>query len=215
MLIPAIRKIHNINSSKVIGLSYSFKMAGLIPWESTLERDWLLHLESNRDIREIYGQPETFDYTFAGKWHRYTPDFKACWHDAHRLPTLYEVKPHDVACSALFRQKCDCIRQAMAMYGYEYVVKDEYEIRRQPALNNLNFLKHYADMFVSRQDKDRIHDAFAGNKTLCLQWLLEQFGWHGPDVAKFYHLIWQGWLEYDERHVVSRSLIVWPAKRAW
>lgn len=215
MLIPSIRKIHNVNSSKVIGLSYSFKMAGLIPWESTLERDWLLHLESNLAIREIYGQPETFDYCFQGKWHRYTPDFKACWHDPHRLPTLYEVKPHDVASSDVFRQQSDCIRQALAMYGYEYVVKDEYEIRRQPVLNNLNFLKHYADMFVSRQDRDRIHDAFDDGKTFCLQWLLEQFGWHKTDLAKLYHLMWRGWLVYDEHRVVSRSLVVWPAKGAW
>ncbi|MEC5207528.1 hypothetical protein QF022_002484 [Vogesella perlucida] len=215
MLIPSIRKIHNINSSKVIGLSYSFKMAGLIPWESTLERDWLLHLESNRDIREIYGQPETFDYSFEGKWHRYTPDFKACWYDPHRLPTLYEVKPRHVACSALFRQKGDCIRQALAMCGYEYVVKDEYEIRRQPALNNLNFLKHYADMFVSRQEQDRIHGAFDGGRAYQLQSLLAQLGFNTTGLAKLYHLIWRGWLEYDERQVISRSLVVWPAKRAW
>ncbi|WP_089083295.1 TnsA endonuclease N-terminal domain-containing protein [Aquitalea magnusonii] len=215
MLIPSIRKIHNVNSSKVIGLSYSFKMAGLIPWESTLERDWLLHLESNLAIREIYGQPETFDYCYQGKWHRYTPDFKACWHDPNRLPTLYEVKPHDVASSDVFRQQSDCIRQALAMYGYEYVVKDEYEIRQQPVLNNLNFLKHYADMFVSRQDQVRILDAFDGGKAYRLQWLLAQLGCNTTGLAKLYHLIWRGWLDYDEHHAITPLLEVWLVEGAW
>ncbi|WP_374497308.1 Tn7 transposase TnsA N-terminal domain-containing protein [Vogesella indigofera] len=215
MLIPSIRKIHNINSSKVIGLSYSFKMAGLIPWESTLERDWLLHLESNPAIREIYGQPETFDYSFEGKWHRYTPDFKVCWHTPHRLPTLYEVKPHDVARSMLFQQQSDCIRQALATYGFEYVVKDEHEIRCQPSLNNLNFLKHYADMFVSRQDRDRIHSAFDCSKTYRLQGLLPLLSPNTTGLAKLYHLIWRGWLDYDERHAITPLLEVWLVEGDW
>lgn len=215
MLTPGVRKIHNVNNPKVIGNSYSHKMNCQIPWESTLERDWLLHLESNLAIREIYSQPETFDYCFEGKWHRYTPDFKACWHDPHRLPTLYEVKPHDVASSMMFQQESDCIRHALAMYGYEYVIKDEYEIRQQPVLNNLNFLMHYADMFVRQQDRDLIHYVFDDGKAYRLQWLLAQLGFNTAGLAKLYHLIWRGWLAYDERHLVSRSLEVWPAKGAW
>nr|WP_294863777.1 hypothetical protein [uncultured Pseudogulbenkiania sp.] len=45
MLIPSVRKIHNHNSHKVIGLSYSHKMGQQIPYESTLEVDWMLQLQ--------------------------------------------------------------------------------------------------------------------------------------------------------------------------
>lgn len=46
-----------------------------IQWESTLERDWLLHQGTNLSVRKIYSQPNTFDYCHDGRWHRYTPDF--------------------------------------------------------------------------------------------------------------------------------------------
>jgi len=215
MLIPYVRKIHNINSSKVIGFSYSFKMKGQIPWESTLERDWLLHLEANLDLREIYGQPNTFDYCFEGKWHRYTPDFEARWHDPNRLPTLYEVKPDDVANTELFRQESDCRRQALAMYGYEYVVKGEHEIRRQPILNNLNLLKLYADVFVTCRDRDRITYLLADDKEYSLQWLSSQLGARQPGLAGLYHLLWEGWLDHAENHMVTPLLQVRQHEGAW
>jgi hypothetical protein len=129
MLIPAVRKIHNHNSHKVIGFSYSYKMNGLIVWESPLERDWLLHLEGTPTIRSIYGQPQKFDYCFEGTWHRYTPDFEVHWKAPSKLHTIYEVKPDEIAADSVFKAEANSIGLQLATLGYEFIVVDSKIIR--------------------------------------------------------------------------------------
>lgn len=214
MLIPSVRKIHNHNSHKVIGFSFSYKMNGLIPWESTLERDWLLHLEANPSIRMIYSQPDTFDYYHEGKWHRYTPDFEVHWKDQSRLVTIYEVKSDEVAADATFKSKANAIGLRLATLGYEYIVVDSKLIRSGNQLANLNFLKHYVDVFVTQRDRQHIAN-FLSQVTACrLAWLAIRFGNKHLALAGLYRLLWEGWLDYDKREKVSPLLTVRLAERA-
>lgn len=214
MLIPSVRKIHNHNSHKVIGFSFSYKMNGLIPWESTLERDWLLHLEANPSIREIYSQPDTFDYCYEGKWHRYTPDFEAIWYDGNRLPTLYEVKPDEVTADNNFKKTANAIGLQLTTLGYEYIVVDSRLIRSGNQLANLNFLKHYVDVFVTQRDRQHIAN-FLSQVTACrLAWLAIRFGNKDLALAGLYRLLWEGWLDYDKREKVNPLLTVRLAEGA-
>nr|WP_294863778.1 TnsA endonuclease N-terminal domain-containing protein [uncultured Pseudogulbenkiania sp.] len=214
MLIPSVRKIHNHNSHKVIGFSFSYKMNGLIPWESTLERDWLLHLEATPSIRAIYSQPDTFDYCHEGKWHRYTPDFKAIWYDCNRPPTLYEVKPDEVTSDNNFKATANAIGLQLTTLGYEYIIVDNKLIRSGNQLTNLNFLKHYVDAFVTQRDRQRIAD-YLFQVTACrLAWLAIRFGNNDLTLAGLYRLLWEGWLEYDKREKVNPLLTVRLAEGA-
>lgn len=208
MLIPSVRKIHNHNSHKVIGFSYSYKMNGLIPWESTLERDWLLHLEATPSIRAIYGQPQTFDYCDDGKWHRYTPDFEVQWRDNDRLPTLYEVKPYEVTITPDFVTTSKAIRASLAEQGYEYLVVDSKTIRDGHHLANLNHLKHYADVFVTQRDRERLSDYLIRWGTCWLIRLAVWLGGKSLGMAELYRLLWEGWLEYNKSDKVSPLLAV-------
>lgn len=208
MLIPSVRKIHNHNSHKVIGLSYSYKMNGLIPWESTLERDWLLHLEAMPAVLEIYSQPQTIDFSHDGKWHRYTPDFEVRWRDHDRLPTLYEVKPHSVAADLDFIATSKSIGLTLAQQGYEFVVVDSKAIRNGHLLQNLNFLKHYATAFVTQRDRERLAIYLHHHPICSLFRLAVRAGSKTLGMPELYHLLWEGWLEYDTREKVSSLLSV-------
>lgn len=214
MLIPSVRKIHNHNSNKVIGLSYSYKMNGQILWESELERDWLLHLEANPAIREIYGQPRKFDYCLAGEWHRYTPDFEVHWKDKSRLVTIYEVKPEEKASDAAFKAMANAIGLRLATLGFEYVVVDSKMINAGNHLANLNSLKFYANVFVTQRDRQRIADYLSQVTTCRLAWLVIRLGNKDLTLAGLYHLLWEGWLDYDKRKKVNSLLTVHLAEGA-
>lgn len=214
MLIPSVRKIHNHNSQKVIGLSFSHKMNGLIFWESPLERDWLLQLEANPAIREIYGQPRKFDYCLDGKWHRYTPDFEVHWKDKRLPVTIYEVKSDEVAADTTFKSKANAIGIQLAIQGYEYIVVDSRLIRSGNQLANLNFLKHYVDVFVTQRDRQHIADFLSQATTCRLAGLAIRFGNKDLALAGLYRLLWEGWLDYDKRKKVSPLLTVRLAEGA-
>jgi len=214
MLIPSVRKIHNHNSHKVIGLSFSYKMNGQIPWESTLERDWLLHLEANPAIREIYGQPRKFEYCLNGEWHRYTPDFEVHWKDKSRLVTVYEVKSDEVAADTIFKSRANAIGLRLATLGYEYIVVDSKLIRSGNQLANLNFLKHYVDVFVTQRDRQHIANFLSQVTTCRLAGLAIRFGNNDLTLAGLYRLLWEGWLDYDKRKKVSPLLTVRLAEGA-
>lgn len=209
MLIPSIRKIHNHNSDKVIGFSYSHRMNGLIPWESTLERDWLLHLEANPSVKTIQSQPQRFDYFLNGKWHLYTPDFEVHWKDAlNRLPTIYEVKPEEISADNAFNEKANAIGVQLAQLGYEFVVVDRKTIREGNHLKNLNYLKHYADVFVTHRDRQLIADYLLKAGPCTLTWLTIRLNSKYLSLCGLYHLLWEGWLEYDKQKIINPLLKV-------
>lgn len=215
MLTPSVRKIHNHNSHKVIGFSYSHKMNGLIPWESTLERDWLLHLEANSSIKTIQGQPQKFDYCFDGKWHRYTPDFEVQWKDSiSRLPTIYEVKPDEIAADSAFKAEASAVGVQLATIGYEFIVVDSKIILGGNHLKNLNCLKHYVDVFVTQRDRQLIANYLLQTEQCTLAWLAMRFGNKHLSLCGLYRLLWEGWLDYDKRENVGPLLKVHLAEGA-
>lgn len=209
MMLPSVRKIHNHNSHKVIGFSYSHKMNGQIQWESTLERDWLLHLEGNSSVKTIQSQPQRFDYCFNGKWHRYTPDFEVHWKDVlNRLPTIYEVKPEDVSTDNEFKEEANAIGFRLSQLGYEFIVVDSKIIRDGNHLKNLNQLKHYADIFVTHRDRQLIADYLLKEGPCTLAWLAIRLNGKYLSLCGLYHLLWEGWLEYDKQKFINPLLKV-------
>lgn len=213
MLPLSVRKIHNHNSHKVIGFSYSHKMNSQIQWESTLERDWLLHLEANPLIKTIKSQPQKFDYCLNGNWHRYTPDFEVHWKDSNsRLPTIYEVKPDEITESSAFKEEANSVRIRLATLGYEYVVVDSKTILGGNHLNNLNMLKHYVDVFVNQRDRQVFSENILQHGSCSLAWLSMQFGDKHRNLCSLYKLLWEGWLDYDKRDKVNTLLSVHLSK---
>lgn len=144
MLIPTVRRIHNINSDKVIGRNYSVKMAGYIQWESLLERDNLLWLEFRRDVIAYRSQPDTYRYiNHEGRDLAYTPDVEVVLSD-HPFPICQEVKPSDVARDPTFEVAHEARRKALLARERELHLVTEEQIRREPHLSSIKFLSAYA-----------------------------------------------------------------------
>ena len=143
MLIDSVRKIHNINSTKVIGKFYSHKMGGFLAFESTLERDWLLCLEYRRDVLSYVCQPKTFPFVVFGRSRRYTPDVLVEF-TTGRTPTCIEVKPAEICQSPRFQQRMSFCAAAVEQHGYDFQVVTEVDIRPEPQLTNLKRLVNYA-----------------------------------------------------------------------
>ena len=76
---------------------YSFRGSDSIPYESTLERDFLIHHEFFLNVAEIIPQPVRVPFTTpGGRTYMYTPDFLVLYQPDDQVrpkPTLVEVKP--------------------------------------------------------------------------------------------------------------------------
>ena len=79
---------------------HSFRGERGIPFESTLERDFLIRTGFRLDVSEIIAQPIQIPFrTSTGGDVTYTPDFLVIYrpedpaHPEHRKPNLVEVKP--------------------------------------------------------------------------------------------------------------------------
>mgnify|MGYP002147633332 FL=1 len=94
--------------NRKIGYTYSsvsghfaFRKEKSIPYESPLERDFLILLEFNDSVSDVIGQPLTLQYkNQKGRTVPYSPDFLVYFHEPNaellipqRKPLLIEVKP--------------------------------------------------------------------------------------------------------------------------
>lgn len=211
MLIPSVRKIHNVNSWKVIGRSFSPKMRMSFDWESTLERDWLLCLDGNPAVRALGVQPRTFNYFYEDRWHRYTPDVEVHWVAADELPTIYEVKPRAVADSLPFKQKASAIGIAVQAKGYRFEVVTEAEIRAEPRLSNLRFLKYYSAVDVTSSERDLVSRTLNAQGACSLQELTHALADVSVNLAALYRLLWDGYIRYAPGVRISTDTIVFPS----
>lgn len=211
VLIPSVRKIHNVNSWKVIGRSFSPKMGVALDWESTLERDWLLCLDGDPAVRAFGVQPRAFNYLYEGGWHRYTPDVEVHWAAADELPTIYEVKPLEVASSPSFKQKAATIGAVVKAKGYRFEVVTETEIRAEPRLSNLRFLKYYSAVDVTNSERDMVSHMLEAQGACSLQVLSHVLADTSVNLATLYRLLWDGYIRYAPGVRISPDTIVFPS----
>ena len=81
---------------------YCFRDQGMIPYESTLERDFLRKMAVSRRVLTVEAQPLSLHWEDAsGRVRRYTPDYLVHWrwmgefYRTRELPWLVEVKPRE------------------------------------------------------------------------------------------------------------------------
>lgn len=141
--------------------------AASVPFESLLERDWLIRTDTyDHDLQWIVAQPRVdkekrgLPYWFDGRMRLWTPDFmrqrKGRDGRQHPRPDLVEVKPlvaihpddPDDATRELkanyVAAKFDAIRLAALARGYGFSLATEDEIRIQPSLRNADLIRRCA-----------------------------------------------------------------------
>ena len=135
------RKAVTRSGRGVRGYSASLKMRKMIPWESTLERDAILHLEFSQGIKNFWAQPQKFFFYENDQQKFCYPDFRAEGID--RGFTHIEVKPLSKLKCPVLRARLGEIKRAHEQQGIDYQIWDETFIRREPRLTNLKQMAYH------------------------------------------------------------------------
>lgn len=111
-------------------------------FESSLERDFLVLLDFNRQVESFHAQPVTIRYRYCGRNRRYTPDVYVTYFDG-QTPTLYEVKYRDDLRRdwSKLRPGFKAAIRFAKREGAKFRIITEKEIRT-PLLSNIKFLRH-------------------------------------------------------------------------
>lgn len=161
--IPVPKQTRRIGPTRrsVSGI-YIFRGDHAIPFESTLERDFIIRKEFCLAVLDIIPQPVQISFINGnGKAYTYTPDFLVYYrlgnmeYCEYPKPVLVEVKPE----KEWRRHWREWLPKWKAAYrhakeqGWEFHIHDESRIRDQ-ALKNIQFLERYKRMqFPSEESR--------------------------------------------------------------
>lgn len=133
---------------------YSFRGETAVPFESTLERDFIIRKEFNQSVLDIIPQPCQIPFTTKnGRKHIYTPDFLVYYRLGNRAypefprPVLIEVKP-GLEWRKHWREwlpKWKAAYRFAVERDWLFHIQDESRIRDQ-TLANIQFLERYKRM---------------------------------------------------------------------
>ena len=138
---------------------YAFKGETAIPFESTLERDFLIRKEFNVDVLDIIPQPVQITFVKNRRTYPYTPDFLVYYRlsnhsfEFYPKPQLIEVKPRAEIQThwSEWKEKFRAARKVSKEQGWIFMVHDESRIRDQ-AFKNIRFLERYKRMQFPVED---------------------------------------------------------------
>lgn len=134
---------------------YAFKGEAAIPFESTLERDFLIRTEFSLCVLDVIAQPVQVPFVASttGQSYTYTPDFLVYYRLGNRpytdypKPVLVEVKP-EKEWRKHWREwlpKWKAAWRYAKEQGWDFHIYDESRIHDQ-AFKNIRFLEPYKRM---------------------------------------------------------------------
>ena len=143
---------------------YPFRRRTAIPFESTLERDFLIRTAFFQNVHEIVAQPIQIPFrTVSGREATYTPDFLVIYRLGNRpypqypKPKLIEVKPENEWRQHWRRwsRKWRAAMRTARERGWTFHIHDESRIR-DATLDNIRFLERYHRMGFDDEDSRRL-----------------------------------------------------------
>lgn len=135
-----VRKVVTRSGKRFRGKSPSLKLNRMVHWESTLERDAILHFEYHPLVLSYQEQPSIeIYYDKEGEQHRYFPDFRLTFRDGEDM--YVEVKPLRFLITKVVQDKLQAVAKRFEEQGRRFRVMTEDDIRRQPLLANLQKLR--------------------------------------------------------------------------
>lgn len=150
----AVRKIP-ISGRSITGRQAMERFPKSVPFESLLERDFLLLMDFDHDVEGVESQPVCVDWTDTkGKARRYTPDFlvtfRSCsaqlppFHPGKRRPWLVEVRSRKELLNnwPTYRQSFRAATRFASRRGWIFHVRTEARIRGSQ-LSNAKWLLPY------------------------------------------------------------------------
>lgn len=152
-----------------------FKDGFSVPYESTLERDFLLYFTYMPVVAEIVPQPTRILFVKNGMTYRYTPDFFIRFNDG-RPSLLIEVKPKS-KWQKHWREWKEKWKAAMAFCKKNeciFHVYDEDKIRHL-ALFNINAVQRYKRLRCDHEDIKAILSQIELLGSTTIDYLLSRF----------------------------------------
>lgn len=138
------RPARNVTSRSgpwVRGKFPSLKNGRSVGYEQLLERDALVLFEFSSMIESYIEQPRSVFYPFGSGMRKYTPDFELTLADGSRRKVIVEIKPSAQLERTEVKEKLQAIEDYFADHGQAFTVLTEHDIRRQPRLDNLTWLR--------------------------------------------------------------------------
>lgn len=214
-----VRKIRPTRRS-VSGI-FSFRSEESIPFESTLERDFLIRKEFSRIVLQVIPQPVQIPFTAGnGRAYTYTPDFLVYYRaedypwGGGLKPTLVEVKPRGELqkrwpeMKPKFRTALHYAREQ----GWSFQIHDESRIRDQ-VFQNIMFLQRYKRMRFSPEETQWILSNLREMGQAPFHYIVSRHFCGTSDTAvgisHVWYLLATGQLECDMTIALDQHTVVW------
>lgn len=178
------------NHRNITGYIHTDKGGEYTEFESGLERDALILVEFDRNIKLFESQPRTFYFTHGGKERRYTPDILIRYQDGRNF--YVEVKYRDDLkkdWETLKPKFKAAIHQLKTEKNTRFKIWTEVEIRTQ-YLKNITFLLSYKKRSVEEYQVKTILKILSTVKSLKINELLSACTLDEMIQAEFLHAIW-------------------------
>ena len=176
---------------------YVFRNETGIPYESTLERDFLIRSEIFLNVLHIVPQPIRIPFTGAnGRGYTYTPDFLVMYRAGKRgcrKPALVEVKPSEQWRKHWrnWRFKWKAAISCAKEHGWSFHIQDESRIR-DIVLKNIRFLDRYKRMRFMAEDSQRVIGTLNSTGPTSICTILDQQSMgtnHDQGIMHLWHLV--------------------------
>lgn len=187
------RKVSN-RGGNIIGHHPSLKVGRMIAFESTIERDFIYLLDYDPDVKTFEEQPFIIEYEWAGKTHRYTPDFHVVRYSSE---PVVECKPLKYVDDEDNQRKFHAASRWCLESGREFKVETEVAIRSGWRLKNVVKLAQFARHCVE-PDYCRLILGALGEDAVSILELAQRVSAEPPNMMfAIYHLAYHHILEMD------------------
>jgi hypothetical protein len=204
---------------------YPFRGEVAIPYESTLERDFVVRVEFFQSVLDIIPQPVEIDFKGAnGQPYQYTPDYLVYYHlgdspyGNYPRPLLVEVKPKD-EWRRHWREwlpKWKAAWRYAKEQGWAFHIHDESRIRDQ-SLKNIQFLERYKRMQFPAEESNWIVESIRLMGASPFHFILARHfmgAYQAEGVAHIWHLLATRRLDCDISRPLNNFTELWVPANA-
>ena len=191
-----------------------------IPFESTLERDFLIFHTFRKDVIDLVAQPISIPFIKNGIEYEYTPDFFVQFYTGGDYE-CYETKPMIVEVKPLsewkenwrdWSDKWKAAIQYCREQDFRFKIYDENRIRNK-ALININYINKFKNSFFDDSEKKCVIEQVQLMGGTTIGYLLERFfkgslyRTNGRNLI--FHLLANKHLEFDYWDELTELSEVW------
>lgn len=185
----SVRKIKKSYIS-CTGYFASFKNKTQIAFESTLERDFYMFLEFEKNVLKYEEQPMQINYEYTDKKkRRYTPDTLVTYEDGTQK--LFEVKyANELESNVELQEKIKILKEHIKeKYNMDFEVFTDNDIDKQ-YLENLKFLYKFAFIPSSNEKTEVILQILQSNENIEVKEILQNINTSQQKQLEHQPYIW-------------------------